>query len=262
MFRGARILAIARRLYGDDTCRLIFEPLVADRDEELRRRSLSMRVRWYGAIVSTFVACAPKAAFGGLRSRFVLDLVVRAAAFFALAFALQWGLGAGRVRPHGSVHAWPPSFTTTFLFMLTPMIWRVRAEAIPAHQQRLLTFALATACLIAAGLSAQPGWPMALALLLGTVWLTVSSWKIYASEPVRRSPTGPWARAVYPGLAIIVAAVPIKLALGIMPWQPWWPGDSLIAYLVGAAIGLTSGLPLGEAGYRKLFNDPTSIFRR
>jgi hypothetical protein len=170
----------------------------------------------------------------------VFDLIVCGVAFFALAFALQWGLGAGRVRPHGSVHAWPPSFITTFLFMVTPLVWRVRAEAIPRHQQRLLTAAIASVCIAAAWLSAPPGAAMAAALLLAVVWLTVSSWKILDEVPRQITAVRPWLMAIYPALAIIIAAVPIKLALGIMPWQPWWPGDSLIAYLVGAAIGLTA----------------------
>jgi hypothetical protein len=200
------------------------------------------------------VVCAPKATFGRLRSRFVFDLVVRGVLFFALAFALQWGLGAARVRPYSSAHGWPPSFITTFLFMLTPLVWRVRAEAIPRHQQRLLTAAVASVCIAAAWLSAPPGAAMAAALLLAVAWLTVSSWRILDAVPRQITAFRPWLMAIYPALAIIIAAVPIKLALGIMPWQPWWPGDSLIAYLVGAAIGLTaSGLPDHEALYRKFY---------
>ena len=250
-----RILNFARRLYGDDTCRLIFEPLVADGQNDMRGRSLAGRARWYWAIVSTFVVCAPRATFGNLSARFVIDLTGRAVAFFALAFALQWALGTRL--DHGRVKAWPPSFATTYFFMIIPVIWRLRREALPVHQQRLLTAGFSTACLVAAWISAAPGVTLAAALLLGTAWLTFSSWRMFTAITREQEPGGPWPWlvGVYPACAIIIASVPIKLALGIMLWRPWWPGDNTIAYVVGALIAFSArDLYQGEALYRKFLS--------
>lgn len=249
----SRMLALARRLYGDDTCRLIFEPLVADGQYDMRGRSLAGRVRSYLAIVSTFVVCAPRATFGNLSARFVIDLTGRAVAFFMLAFALQWALGARL--DHGRVKAWPPSFATTYFFMITPVIWRLRGEAVPVHQQRLLTFGFSAACFMAALVSAAPGLPLAAAMLLGTAWLTWNSWALFTAITREQLPIGPWLAGVYPACSIIVASAPIKLALGISLWQPWWPGDNLIVYLVGALVSFSfRHLHQGEAPYRKFFS--------
>ena len=253
----SRLLGIVRRVYGDDTCRLIFEPLVADALGD--RRSVASRARWYAAVASTFVMCLPRATFGRLSRGFVLDLAGRAIAFFALAFALQWSIGA-RVEPQSGAPTWPPAFATTFFFMLTPVIWRLRREAIPIHQQRLLTVAGSALCVGAAWLSASPGPAMGEALLIGTAWLSYSSWRLFDGI-IRNDGYASQAFVfVYPALAIVIASVPVKLALGISLWRPWWPGDNFIPYVVGAVIALSSDLPTGEAGYRKLFPDPVSIF--
>jgi hypothetical protein len=196
--------------------------------------------------------CAlPRAAFGQLRAAFVFDVAVRATAFFALAFALQWFLGA-RLGPRSGARAWPPSFTTTFLFIIIPVIWRLRGEGIPVHQQRLLTFLFSTACIAVAVISVAPNAALGAAIVLATAWLTFSSWKLYTASANGTLPLGPWLATIYPACAIVVASAPIKLALGIALWRPWWPGDNLITYIVGAVIALSAaGWDIGEAPYRK-----------
>jgi hypothetical protein len=255
----SRILAVARRIYGDDACHRIFEPLVADALSD--HQSLGSRVRWYAAVVSTFVVCLPRATFERLSRRFAIDLAVRASAFFALAFALQWSLGA-QLKARSAEAAWPPSFATTFFFVIAPVMWRLRREPMPAHQQRLLAVAFSTMAIGAAWVSAAPDLTLGAALFLGTVWLTWSSWRAFTAFTSDGSTSGHAWLFVYPALSIIVASVPVKLALGISLWRPWWPGDNLIPYVIGAAVAWTSGVRIGDAGYRKGYSNPTSIFKR
>jgi hypothetical protein len=186
------ILRLSGFLYGEQIRASVFEPLLADRHQELTAdRSLALRLRWWFAIVSAMMCALPRAAFGQLRAAFVFDVAVRATAFFALAFALQWALGA-RLGPRSGARAWPPSFTTTFLFIIIPVIWRLRGEGIPVHQQRLLTFLFSTACIAVAVISVAPNAALGAAIVLATAWLTFRSWKLYTASANGTSPLGPW----------------------------------------------------------------------
>jgi hypothetical protein len=254
------LLTLAEWLCGEETRRLVFEPMLADRARDLESRpSFLHRARWSAAFVLTLLQSLPASAFRRLTVSAWKDLTGRALAFYGLAFALQWFLGA-RLGPESGAVAWPPSFATTFLFMMMPVIWRIRSIGLPLQQQRLLTCAFAGLCVAGAWWSSTPGLALGAAQFAAAAWLTLSSWRWIdkRSEGVFTE----WFTYVYPAVTLIIASVPIKVALGISLWRPWWPGDSLIAYLVGAVIALTWDVPVGDAGYRRMFNNPISIFRR
>jgi hypothetical protein len=232
-----RLPALAEFVYGAELRERVFEPLVADLLRECGSRpSLVLRARWWLAIAVTLVACLPRAAFGRLSWSFGIDLAGRAIVFGALAFAMQW-LGGLSARGAG----WPPSFVTTVPFIMIPVIWRLRLEAIPTHQQRLLTVAFTVACLIGAVSTSPPHWPLRAAIVAAWAWLAVGGWRLGNLHRRHYSPYDIrwWAYIVYPGLFIIVSSWPIKIALGVGAFDSWWPGDSLIPYIVGALIGLS-----------------------
>ena len=201
--------------------------------------SLVLQLRWRVAIVVALLCFTPRAAFGNLSRPFVIDVTGRAIAFGALALALQVLFGT-----RSDVAAWSPSLMTTIPFVVIPVIWRLRLEPIPIHQQRLLTAAFTATCMIAALMSA-PEWPVRAAAMISFVWLGLSGWRIAdchmrqpAWLPTPWPPT-PWWAIFYPVWAIIVSSWPIKIALGIGLFNPWWPGDNLIAYIVGVLITLS-----------------------
>lgn len=233
----------------------VFEPMVADWQRDCGPRLTLTCARWWTATLATFIHCVPRATFGNLPRPFVLDVAGRALALFALAFALQWFLGA-RLGPASGARAWPPSLATTLPFVVGPAIWFVRRGQIPRHQQRLLVIMLAAAAIVATLLSAQPGWTLGLAYTCMTIWLAFHGWKMVDRERVR----GRWIPGLYAAAAMIVGSWPIKLALGISIWKPWWPGDNLIPYIIAMVLGLMSDAPMGEAGYRKMYGHPTSVF--
>jgi hypothetical protein len=231
-----RLLALAEFIYGAGVRRRVFEALAADWLRECGSRPpLALRARWWLAIVTTFLGCLPRAAFGDLSLSFGIDVAGRAIAFGALALAWQWLVG---IRASGA--AWPPSLLTTLPFIMVPVIWRLRLEGIPVHQQRLLTAAFTAACMIAGWFSGAPEWPIRAAIAISIVWLAIAGWRLGDYHLRHYSPyQTPWAYVIYPAAAIILSSWPIKIALGIGLFDSWWPGDNLIAYIVGALIGLS-----------------------
>jgi hypothetical protein len=243
-----RLLKIVDSWYGEGIRRRVFEPLVADFDNDVRgNRSLLPRLRWWSAVITTFVVCIPRVTFGNLPRAFVLDAAGRALAFFVVAFALQWLFGW---RQHNAP-SWPPSFATTFFFIITPVIWRLRYEAIPIHQQRLLAIVFAAACVAAAWATAEPSLALGAAMLLSTAWLTISSWRAFTALTRHDAPIRPWLAGFYPVVAIVIAGAVIKVALGIPLWRPWWPGDNAITLIVGNLMTLTAKSIDYDAPYRK-----------
>ena len=244
----SRILSIARRVYGDDTCRLVFEPLVADALGD--RRSVTTRLRWYAAVFATFVVCLPRAVFGGVSRRLATEIVGHATVLSALSFIMQWWLGA-YLWPRNGV--WPPTLATTLPFIVGVTVFRLRRSERPIHQQRLQAIVFAAACIVAVWISAEPSLTLALAYAFAIVFLAFHGWRLIRIQS--QSLFG-----VLVACAIILASFPIKLALGIAIWNAWWPGDNLIPYAIGVVVALTSDVPIGEAGYRKIYGNQTSIF--
>jgi hypothetical protein len=251
---GSTTLAWLLKWFDAQLVSSVFEPLLADWQREIAaNRSSLLRARWWGAIALTVLQSLPRAAFGGLRGAFVLALAGRAAAFLTLAFAVQWLFGI-RLSPRSDAQAWPPSFATTFFFMMTPVIWRVRREAIPVQQQRLITIAFLMVCVAGAWVAAGADLTLGAAMFLGAAWLTFSTWRIFTAVMYEHLPVTAWVTGVYPATAIIIASVPVKLALGISLWRPWWHGDNMTPFLVGLVIGMTAGgIQLPDALYRHFY---------
>ena len=73
-----RILRIAEAMYGEDTRRQIFEPLVADLQRELAAHP-TLTLRWRIAVAAAFVQCLPRALTLRMRRDLWFDVAVRVA---------------------------------------------------------------------------------------------------------------------------------------------------------------------------------------
>src|SRR5688572_10801268 len=175
-----RLLTLAQFLFGEKVRWSVFEPLVADRDREVRaNRSMALRLRWWCAIAAALATCVPRATLGRLPSSLVLDLGKRALIFATLAYAVQWvdAILTTR-RGEGGV---PPSIATTAPFLMIPVIWRIRVSSIPRHQQRLLAAAFAATCITVSAGGAET-WLVWSGYGASIAWLTVCGWHL--AEPV------------------------------------------------------------------------------
>ena len=229
-----RLLAIAEFLYGPEAKQRVFEPLAADLMRECASKPpLALRARWWLAIAGTFVRCLPHATVGNISRLFWIDIAGRALAFAALALALQVLFGMRAATP------WPPSWVTTMPFIVVPVIWRLRLESIAAYQQRLLTIVFTGACMVAV-LATVDQWPLWAAALITLAWLALGAWRLGDFHLRHYAPHAiPWWAVLYPVWVIIVSSWPLKIALGIGVFSSLWPGDNLIAYIVGVVISLS-----------------------
>jgi len=228
-----RLLKIAEFWYGEETRHRVFEPLLADCDNELRgRRSLFTRIRWWWAVASTFIVCAPRATFSQLPQSLIVELLARAMTFTLLAFGLQWLVGGG-----AAVHIpelWPPSLATSLPLAIIPVIWRIRVADLPEHQRRLLAIACGLGfTMLTAASSATLRF--ALANMISTTLLVFWGWRLGDPKTARRLAGSP--RRLIPIClsAIVFALFPVKTALGLgfSPSQPIG-GYLLVAYAVSA----------------------------
>ncbi|MFM8532272.1 MAG: hypothetical protein ACKOEC_01550, partial [Acidimicrobiia bacterium] len=195
----------------------------------------------WGALAMTALQLIPTATFKHLPLGVTVDLAGRALAFFSLAFALQWFFGA-RLGPHDGAVAWPPSLATTLPFLIVPVVMRLRQNARPAFQQRLLATVIVSICIVATLLTNSGGWQMDVAMTLGVAYLGYTGWRLgvyhqWATSTLPRRPM----IGVFAACAVSVASAPIKFALGFDWLHPYWPGDNLIAWIAGVFVGLTAG---------------------
>ena len=228
-----RLLKIVDYWYGEQTRRRVFEPLLADFDNDVRRdRSLAARVRWWLAVASTLVACVPRSTFGGIPLSLATDLVVRAVGFGGFAVGLQWGAAQITRDP---IHA-PMSLTTTAPFVILAVIWRIRTSELPMHQRRLLACVIAGAAALAVSLAADQ-WIVRLALAFAPLSVGVFGWRL----GTRRLPTyssavaETWVRVAIIASVLQISVWPLGIALGI-GYNGLWPNHFLVTYIAGFAM--------------------------
>ena len=249
---GQRVLRIARALYGDDTARAIFEPLVADcaRDcSTSRSPRVLLRLRWLVAAAQTFIWCAPRALAVRMPTLLLLDVIGCAIAFPLVAFMFQWP----EVRVAGSGRfGWSSVWVASLSFTVIPIVWRFRVAAIPEHQGRALTRSFVL-LLGAIALSLGEGdWPARAAQVVSIVWLAIVGWRL--GDPNRPQyfsavPSFIVRIAMVAG-CLLVASWPLKLALGIDFFSPYWPRQELLLYSMAWITAVT---------LKKRFNGFTSI---
>lgn len=126
--------------------------------------------------------------------------------------------------------------------MVIPVTLRIRASALPVHQQRLLTLAFSLACLVATVATSVHGWLVSAAFVVSFMVLAGYSWRLAMVGTGAWRAAGPPAfwRGFYSACGLILAITPLKLALGIRLVDAYWPGDNLIPYLIGIMIGLST----------------------
>lgn len=234
-----RLLSIVDFWYGEGIRRRVFEPLLADFENDARRDgSILTRARWWGAIGLTFVSCLPRLTFSSLPPALVLDLCARVTVFGIMGFGLQWLIG-GRSSQH-CPGLWPPSIATTVPMVIIPVIWRIRTADLALYQRRLLAITMAAAFALLGVVSSQ-GWPLAVANAIGSAFLARMAWVSGDPARARQYPSTQewWFRIVGPAAAIMVATWPIKIALGIR-FLDSLGSYQLVAYGAGALIALST----------------------
>jgi len=234
------LLAVAEWICGPTARALVFEALAADAQDEMRRSRwpFATRVRWMAAILVAIVTCASRGTFGRLPSSLILDLGKRALTFGTLAYALQW-MAAGMTTNRAGA-GFPPSIATTVPFLIIPVVWRICVASIPQHQKRLLSIAVATAC-IALSISGAESWLVWSGYAAGIAWLTLCGWRL--GDPAVAEEyqllTKTWYRTVMVATALMVAGWTVRLAMQIGLLTPFWPRHQLlISYMMAAAITL------------------------
>jgi hypothetical protein len=231
------ILRLSEALFGAEIRASVFEPLLADRAQEIAARpSMTLRVRWWIAIASALVSCAPRATFGRLPSSLVLDLSKRAIGFGTVAYALQWvvlGLATSRGRS-----GYVPSMATAMPFLVIPVIWRIWVSSIPRHQKRLMTTALA-ATFIALSAAGTGGWMAWLGYSAVITWLTAYGWRLgnpnfpeFGFQSIDKG----WQRLVMVASALMIANWPVRLPMIIGVVPPSWPRYQMIATFILACL--------------------------
>jgi hypothetical protein len=223
------LLSLAQLLFGDETRQRVFEPLVADAQEEIRRSRMPAiaRLRWKAAMLCALFAYAPRM----LPPSLLTDLLVRGAAFSALAAALQFAFA------RAGAPGVPLSFTSTLPFMLMPLAWRVRVSDLPHEQRRFV------ACAIGVGgaliMSASIDAPLMIRAAFATMPLIVSGtgWRLGdpvfdASNPRYKVWTRPF---IIAWLFQASAWLPLA-ALGRNMTGAYWPGQYVMTLIFGAAM--------------------------
>ena len=229
-----RVLKIADYWYGEETRQRVFEPLLADFDNDVRSNgSILTRVRWWIAIVSTFVMCVPRATFGGLPISLVGEFLARAAGFGALAVAMQW-LAAQTTREPIAV---PLSFVTTVPFIVLPVVWRIRLSGLPVPQRRSLACAVvAVSAMLAFSLN-DAAWYLRLAFALMPVTVSAFGWRMGDPAYFRHSSltSRMWLLGFLVVNAFNVASFPVSLILDTS-FVEFWPNGMMVTAPLGLAM--------------------------
>lgn len=233
-----RILQLAEALYGEDTRRQIFEPLVADLQRELAAHP-TLTLRWRIAVVAAFVHCLPRALTLRMRRDLWLDVGRRVACFGALAFALQQFLNG---RSATATQSWTEIAAVSLSFVVIPVVWRIRISPLPDRERRVIVGLVVALIAVAQAIFGEGGWVARLALAAGTPLLALFGWRLRDPERERISPlaANPFTRIVMVAAALTIASAPFKLALGILPWNT--PGsEQFLSYLLAALVVVTMG---------------------
>src|SRR5687768_10622711 len=246
---GNRILRIARALYGDDTARAIFEPLIADCEREYSTSQASrvlLRLRWLTAIAQTFIWCAPRALAVRMPTLLLADVIGCALTFPLIALVLQWP----EISDQAGFFGW--RLVASLSFTVIPVVWRFRVAAIPEHQARALTRSyVLLLCVVVLGLGYEE-WPTRAAQVLGILWLALAAWRI--GDPNRPQYFGAVPSFIVKiGLvaaSLTVASWPVKLALDVDFLSPYWERQQFLVYFMAWMTVLT---------LKKRFNGFTSI---
>lgn len=229
---GNRVLRLARALFGDDTARAIFEPLIADFQRECSTRTASrvlVRLRWLAAIAQTFVWCTPRALAVRMPTLLLLDVIGCAIAFPLVAFIFQWPevrfAGSGRF-------GWSAVLVASLSFTVIPIVWRFRAAAIPEHQGRALTHSFVLLLSAIAVSLGEGDWSARAAQAVSIVWLAIVGWRLGdQNRPQYFSAVASFfVKIAMVGGCLMVASWPLKLALGIDLLSPYWPRQELLIY--------------------------------
>ena len=242
-----RLLQLAEALYGQDTRRQIFEPLVADLQRELAAHP-TLRLRWRIAVVAAFVQCLPRALTVRMRRGLCLDVAGRVACFGALAFALQQFMNG---RPATATQSWTEVAAVSLSFVVIPAVWRIRMSPLPDRERRMIVGLFVALIAVAQAIFGEGGRVARLALAAGTPLLALFGWRLRDPERERISPlsANPFIRIVMVAAALTIASVPFKLALGIVPWDA--PrSERFISYLLAALVVVTMGRGARDAHSR------------
>ncbi len=243
------VLPLARKVYGEEVARLIFEPLVADFDREMRgRRSpVRLRMQWLGAIAQTFLACAPRAFAFRMPTLLFIDVIGCAVAFPLIALMLQW---REIWREDAGHFGW--RLVAALSFTVIPVVWRFRVAAIPEHQGRALArsyILMISAAVLAFG---YEEWPTRAAQVIGIFWLGFVGWRL--GDPARQQAFTGWTAAFMKMAMVsgclIAASWPTRLALGVEFQSLFWQQQQWLIYSMALMTVIT---------LKKRFNGFTSI---
>jgi hypothetical protein len=234
-----RILRLADALYGEDTRRQIFEPLVADLQRELAAHP-RLWLRWRLAVAGAFIQCAPRAFTVGTPRALWFEVAVRVACVGALAFALLQYLNG---RPEAGTRSSPALAAAALSFVIIPAVWRIRLSELPPRKQRMMVTWFVALIATVQAVMGEGGWAARLALAAGAPLLALIGWKLRDRERDRTSPLAahPLVRWVQVAVWLTFATWPAKLALGIRFFDPRWNGDQFVIYLLAGLVIITSG---------------------
>ena len=231
-----RILRLADALYGEDTRRRIFEPLVADLQRELAVHP-RLTFRWRMAVVAAFVQCLPRALTLRMPRALWFEIAIRVLCFGALAFALQQLMNG---RP--GTRSWSEMAALSLSFAVIPAVWRIRMSLRPDHERRALAGLFVAVIAVVQASFGEGGWVARLALAAGAPVLALFGWRLRDAERERISPlaANPFIRVVMVAVALTIANVPFDLAIGISPWDA--PRSRrFISYLLATLVVVTMG---------------------
>jgi hypothetical protein len=239
-----RLLAIADFVYGEQIRRHVFEPLVADWQNEIgANRSIGLRLRWWFAIASTFVATLPRATFARIPAALAFDLAVRASSFGALAASMQWLCARISHGPSAGL-----SFASVLPFMLLPVAYRIRVSDLPRHQRRLLAIVVVASAATVA-LAAET-WLVRVALAVLPVTAGAVGWRSGDStvfDPARTHlPAG--MHALMAGAVLHGASWPAASAMGL-PFDHFWSAGLLVPNIIAVAFYFSI-----RSEWRQMFN--------
>ena len=233
-----RILQLAEALYGQDTRRQIFEPLVADLQRDLAAHP-RLSLRWRIAVVAAFIQCAPRAFTLRMPRALGLEVAMCVVGFGALAFALQQ-LMTGP--PDTGARTWLEIAAASLSFVVVPAVWRIRVAALSHRERRMLMMFFVAQIAIVQAIFGEGGWLARLALAAATPLLALFGWRLRHPERERISPlsANPFIQVVMVAAAFAIASVPFKVALGTVPWGGR-SSERFISYLLAALVVVTMG---------------------
>jgi hypothetical protein len=235
---GDRLLRVARVLYGEKVAEQVFTPLVADLQRDYASSgepSARIRLQWLAAVAQTCIWCLPHAFSVRMPVLLAIDVFACVIAFPLIALMFQWR----EISMQAGHFGW--RLIAALSFTVIPVVWRFRVAAISDHHARAL---MRSYMLLLSGVVLALGyeeWPTRVAQVAGIGWLAVAGWRLGAPTHPQffTGFSGALVKLGMVGACLFIAALPVRLVLGLETQSLYWQQQQLLSYTMAIVTVIT-----------------------